>query len=97
MSDLKLHARAPLDGLVEPGRFGAVMMKPGLIIEQRTDLALATLIARRGEMQNLRRAITAEFGLAGRALRPLACVASCGSAPRAGATNRPGRFREIQL
>jgi heterotetrameric sarcosine oxidase gamma subunit len=64
MSDLKLHARAPLDGLVEPGRFGAVMMKPGLIIEQRTDLALATLIARRGEMQNLRRAIATAFDLA---------------------------------
>jgi heterotetrameric sarcosine oxidase gamma subunit len=64
MSDLKLHARTPLDGLVEPGRFGAATIKPGLIIEERTDLALATLIARRGEMQNLRRAITAEFGLA---------------------------------
>ena len=64
MSDLKLHARAPLDGLVEPGRFGAATIKPGLIIEERTDLALATLIGRRREMQNLRRAITAAFGLA---------------------------------
>jgi methylglutamate dehydrogenase subunit D len=64
MSDLKLHARAPLDGLVEPGRFGAAKIKPGLIIEERTDLALATLIGRRGKMQNLRHAITAAFGLA---------------------------------
>jgi sarcosine oxidase subunit gamma len=40
------------------------MIKPGLIIEERTDLALATLIGRRNEMQNLRRAITAAFGLA---------------------------------
>jgi methylglutamate dehydrogenase subunit D len=64
MSDLKLHARAPLDGLVERGHFGAATIKPGLIIEERTDLALATLIGRSSEMKNLRRAITAAFGLA---------------------------------
>jgi sarcosine oxidase subunit gamma len=63
MSDLKLHARSPLDDLARPGRFGAGVQNPGLVIEERTDLALATLIARRGETQNLKRAISAAFGL----------------------------------
>ena len=63
MSDLNLRARAPLVGLAQPGRFGAATLNPGLVIEERTDLALATLIARRNEMQNLRRAITAAFGV----------------------------------
>jgi sarcosine oxidase subunit gamma len=35
-----------------------------LVIEERTDLALATLIARRSETQNLRHAIADAFGLA---------------------------------
>jgi len=64
MADLKLRGRAPLDDLARPGRFGVGTLKPGLIIEERTDLALATLIARRSETQNLRRAVTAAFGLA---------------------------------
>jgi methylglutamate dehydrogenase subunit D len=63
MSDLNLSARAPLDDLARPGRYGAVTLRPGLVIEERTDLALATLIARRNETQNLRRAITTLFGL----------------------------------
>jgi methylglutamate dehydrogenase subunit D len=63
MSDLNLIARAPLDGLARPGRYGAVTPSPGLVIEERTDLALATLIARRNETQNLRRATTTAFGL----------------------------------
>jgi heterotetrameric sarcosine oxidase gamma subunit len=64
MSEQNLRARAPLDGLARSGQFGAGSLKPGLVIEERTDLALATVIARRGEMQNLRHAITAAFGLA---------------------------------
>jgi methylglutamate dehydrogenase subunit D len=63
MSDLRFRVRTPLETLVQPGRFGAATIRPGLIIEERNDLALATLIARRGEMQNLRRAITTAFGL----------------------------------
>jgi methylglutamate dehydrogenase subunit D len=64
MSNLKLRSRAPLDDLARPGRFGARTQNPGLVIEERTDLALATIIARRGETQNLKRAIVAAFGLA---------------------------------
>jgi sarcosine oxidase subunit gamma len=64
MSDLKLRARAPLGDLARPGRFGAETLKPGLVIEERNDLALATVIARRGETQNLRQAVTSVFDLA---------------------------------
>jgi sarcosine oxidase subunit gamma len=64
MPDPNLRSRAPLDGLTRAGQFGAESIKPGLVIEERTDLALATVIARRGEMQNLRHAISAAFGLA---------------------------------
>jgi methylglutamate dehydrogenase subunit D len=64
MADMKLPVRAPLDGLAPPGRFGAAAPKPGLVIEERTDLALATIMARRGETQNLKRAVASTFGLA---------------------------------
>jgi hypothetical protein len=42
MADCALHARAPLAGFALPGRFGAASGKPGLVIEEHTDLALAT-------------------------------------------------------
>jgi len=42
MADRALHARAPLAGFALPGRFGAASGKPGLVIEERTDLALTT-------------------------------------------------------
>ena len=42
MADRALHARAPLVGFGLPGRFGAASGKPGLVIEEGTDLALAT-------------------------------------------------------
>jgi hypothetical protein len=42
MADRALHARAPLAGFALPGRFGAASGKPGLVIEEHTDLALAT-------------------------------------------------------
>jgi hypothetical protein len=42
MADRALLARAPLAGFALPGRFGAASGKPGLVIEEGTDLALAT-------------------------------------------------------
>jgi len=42
MADRALHARAPLAGFALPGRFGAASGKPGLVIEERTNLALTT-------------------------------------------------------
>lgn len=63
MADHGLSARAPLQGLGRPGRFGAGAPKPGLIIEERTDLALATVMARRGQEQALKRAVFRAYGL----------------------------------
>ncbi len=63
MADPGLIARAPLDGLAGPGRFGAAAPNPGLVIEERTDLALATVIARRGKEQELKSAVAPAYSL----------------------------------
>jgi len=63
MADRILQARAPLTGLARPGRFGAATPNSGLVIEERTDLALATVIARRGKEQELKRAIATVYRL----------------------------------
>ena len=63
MADFALQARAPLTGLAGPGRFGAATPNPGLVIDERTDLALATVMARRGKEQELNRAVATIYGL----------------------------------
>jgi heterotetrameric sarcosine oxidase gamma subunit len=63
MADRGLQARAPLSGFARPGRFGAATPKPGLVIEERTDLALATLMARRGKERDLMHAVAAAYDL----------------------------------
>jgi len=52
-----------LEGLATLGRYGAGTLNSGLVIEERTDLALATVIARRGAEQPLKRSMVAAFGL----------------------------------
>jgi methylglutamate dehydrogenase subunit D len=63
MPDRGLQACAPLAGLVRHGRSGAATPKPGLLIEERTDLALATMTARRGKERDLKSAVAAAYGL----------------------------------
>jgi heterotetrameric sarcosine oxidase gamma subunit len=63
MADRGLGARAPLAGLAHAGRFGAATPKPGLVIEERTGLALATLMARRGKEQDLKIAVAVAYGI----------------------------------
>ena len=63
MPELKLYACTPLEGLAQPGRFGAATSNLGLVIEERTDLSLATVIARRGATQTLKRAVAAAYRL----------------------------------
>jgi methylglutamate dehydrogenase subunit D len=63
MPDLVLQARAPLAGFARPGRSGADTPKPGLLIEERTGLALATVIARRGKERDLKSAVAEAYGL----------------------------------
>ena len=63
MADRGLKARAPLAGLARPGRFGAPAPQPGIVIEERTDLALATVMARRGKEQDLKIAVGVAYGI----------------------------------
>jgi len=63
MAEVDLRIRTPLEGLVQPGRFGAASSNPGLLIEEITDLALATMTARRGVEQDLKHAVAEAYGL----------------------------------
>ena len=62
MADRGLRARAPLAGIAR-GRFGATTPKPGLLIEERNDLALATVAVRRGKEQDLKIAVGVAYGI----------------------------------
>lgn len=57
------RARAPLEGILAKGRFGAATPNPGLLIEQRVNLALATVMARRGKLEDLKQAVAMTHGL----------------------------------
>ena len=63
MADRALHARAPLVGFGLPGRFGAASGKPGLVIEEGTDLALATGHGAAGKTAGAKLAVAAAYGL----------------------------------
>jgi methylglutamate dehydrogenase subunit D len=55
--------RSALHGLTLPGRYGR-RGTTGLVIEQRTDLALASVIAKRGKRFALVNAVNTAFGVA---------------------------------
>jgi methylglutamate dehydrogenase subunit D len=63
MAEASLQARAPLVGLAQPGRYGAQTLKPGLTIQERSDLAIATMMARRGRAQDLKNAVAEAYGI----------------------------------
>jgi len=56
--------RSPLHGLALPGRYGASVGAAGLLIEERTDVALASVIAKRGKRFMLVNAVNTAFGVA---------------------------------
>jgi hypothetical protein len=60
---VEIQARVPLQGVARPGRFGAVGAMPGLIVEERIDLALASVIARRGRERDLKDTVAKSFGI----------------------------------
>lgn len=57
-----LHARSALHGLASAGRFGSASAA-GLVIEEPAKLALASVIARRGQLEALAAAVQAGYGL----------------------------------
>jgi methylglutamate dehydrogenase subunit D len=63
MADLDQRARAPFTKVARSGRFGTGTPNTGLVIEERTNLTLATVMSRRAAEQNLKRAVVAAYGL----------------------------------
>lgn len=59
-----LDPRAPLSGFASPGRFAGRGLAPGIVIAERTDLALASVIARPGKRKALAAAVNAACGIA---------------------------------
>jgi sarcosine oxidase subunit gamma len=57
------HESSALAGLAVPGRFGREGGKPGVTIEERTGLGLATVAARRVEAEALKQAVASAYGV----------------------------------
>jgi sarcosine oxidase subunit gamma len=57
------HASSALESLAVPGRFGREGDEAGITIEERTGLGLATVAARKGEAEALKRAVAAAYGV----------------------------------
>jgi methylglutamate dehydrogenase subunit D len=53
VSDLMLMPRSALDRILVPGHYGAEGDVPGITISEQTDLALATVMARKGQSAEL--------------------------------------------
>jgi methylglutamate dehydrogenase subunit D len=64
VSDLVLTARAALGLLAQPGHYGNLAAEPGLVISERRDLGMASIMARKGQTTALSAAAEAAFGAA---------------------------------
>ena len=64
MVSFAAQERAALHGFVLPGRHGASAGAAGLLIEQRTDLSFASVIAKRGKRDQLISAVETAYGVA---------------------------------
>jgi len=62
MASIVLHERAALHGLAMPGHYGREGVT-GLVIEERSDLAFATVIAKREKRFALINAVNTTFGV----------------------------------
>ena len=63
MPSRTIHASSALAGLAVPGRLGREGDEAGVTIEERTGLGLATVAARKGEAEALKRAVTSAYGV----------------------------------
>jgi heterotetrameric sarcosine oxidase gamma subunit len=63
MPSVSLQERSALYGLATPGRFGMRTAEPGLVIEECTGLAFATVLARRAQTGALATAVAARYGV----------------------------------
>lgn len=63
MSDRHLRPLSALAGVASPGRFGKVSGEPGVVIEERIGLGLATVAARKGQLAALKAAVASAYGV----------------------------------
>lgn len=63
MAELSLEERSPLEGLAVPGRYGTRAAMPGVILCERTGLALASVITRQGKAEAVSKTAHAIFGV----------------------------------
>ena len=63
MSDCHLRPISALSGVAVPGRYGKASGEPGVVIEERVGLGLATVAARKGQMQALKNAAASVYGV----------------------------------
>lgn len=56
--------RFPLHGIAPPGRHGRQAGTAGLVIEVRTDMALASVVAKRHKLEGLKTAVSTTCGVA---------------------------------
>ena len=63
MSNRPFHALSALAGIAVPGRFGKEGGEPGVVIEERAGLGLATVAARKGQADALKRAVASAYSV----------------------------------
>lgn len=63
MSNRPFHALSALAGIAVPGRFGKEGGEPGVVIEERAGLGLATVAARKGQADALKRTVTSAYSV----------------------------------
>ncbi len=63
MSDRHLRPVSALAGVATPGRFGKASGEPGVVIQERAGLGLATVAARKGQAAALKEAIASGYGV----------------------------------
>ena len=63
MSDRHLRPLSALAGIAVPGRFGKPGGEPGVVIQERVGLGLATVAARKGQADALKAAVASVYGV----------------------------------
>lgn len=64
MASFAQAERFALHGIAQPGRHGRQTGTAGVVIEVRTDLALASVIAKRHKLEGLKSAVSTTYGVA---------------------------------
>jgi heterotetrameric sarcosine oxidase gamma subunit len=62
MANVVGASRSPLEGLVQPGRHGRSRGEPGVVITEMSNIALASVIARKGKVKFASEAAKHSFG-----------------------------------